>query len=160
MQACQPAFHGHRHGAQAHARRLHQPRWAGAIAAAVVFLCIAPPSSATDLRSMAQADERERAERLEAEFLAQPHDPAWAETTEAAVRSTLSSLPPLQGVEPRTLACRSSICRLELVEPEPGALHAALPLFAARLAPVLTRMSASTVEIGQADLRVVLYLSR
>lgn len=151
MEARHPSFQ---------ARGPHQARWAVAIAAAVAFLSVATSSSATDLRSMAQADEQERAQRLEAEFLTQARDAAWAEATEAAVRSTLTSLPPLQGIEPLALACRSSTCRLELVEREAGVLHAALPLFAARLAPVLTRASASTVGSSNADLRVVLYLSR
>jgi hypothetical protein len=117
-----------------------------AIAAATAFLSIAPSSSATDVRSMAQADERARNERLEA--------------TETSVRSTLTSLPPLQGIEPQALECRSSTCRLELIENVPGVLQAALPLFAARMAHALTGMSASTVENGNADVRVVLYLSR
>jgi hypothetical protein len=143
-----------------HSRRPHQARWAVAIAAATAFLSIAPSSLATDLRLMAQADERARNERLEGQFQAQARDVAWAEATEASVRSTLTSLPPLQGIEPQALECRSSTCRLELIENVPGVLQAALPLFAARMAHALTGMSASTAENGNADVRVVLYLSR
>jgi hypothetical protein len=109
---------------------------------------------------MAQADERARNERLEAQFQAQARDVAWAEATEASVRSTLTSLPPLLGIELQALECRSSTCRLELIESEPGVLQAAQPLFAARIAHAITGMSASIVENSNANARVVLYLSR
>ena len=114
--------------------------------------------------SMSEQIERDKAEwaghmtEVEADFEAEPRDARWAQET-ASLLSARASSDAVMRTAVKRIECRSSTCRVEMVDDQKGPFTRQLPLFVQSIGTVFPLAEVRTVENADGTRTLSVYFS-
>jgi hypothetical protein len=117
------------------------------------------PANDPVARAEAESRRREQMEAVEASFRQEASDPRWSADVTATVQGVLASKE-AASIELRGLECRSSTCRIEIVDDGNGKLAMAMPLFILHLGRTLPHVVVDHIDDGDGAKVMILYMSR
>jgi hypothetical protein len=119
------------------------------------------PDVRHDPNARAEAARQQQAEMeaVDTAFSRQAVDPTWSATTASTIREVLSS-DEVGGIQAENIDCRSTGCRIALLDDGSGRLSRSLPIVGLQLAGQFSSMTANTIPQGNGSSTLVLYMSR